>query len=89
VQEDARLVLDLIAFDARQAGFMVPRIAGVSSEDGGANGPDRLCVSDPTYFPYPESGGPASVTCRSSSCSSTAIRVSAPSFASTSSSTRR
>ena len=30
VQEDARLVLDLIAFDARQAGYMVPRIVGVS-----------------------------------------------------------
>jgi prepilin-type N-terminal cleavage/methylation domain-containing protein len=54
VQEDARLVLDLIAFDARMAGFMVPRIVGVASEDGGANAADRLCVSDPSYFPYPD-----------------------------------
>ena len=61
VQEDARLVLDLVAFDARQAGFMVPRIAGVSSEDGGADDPDRLCVSDPSYFDYPPPAGPGSV----------------------------
>jgi prepilin-type N-terminal cleavage/methylation domain-containing protein len=61
VQEDARLVLDLIAFDARQSGFMVPRISGVSSEDGGAGGPDRLCVSDPTYVVEPQNGGPATV----------------------------
>jgi prepilin-type N-terminal cleavage/methylation domain-containing protein len=59
VQEDARLVLDLIAFDARMAGFMVPRIAGISSEDGGTAASDRLCVSDPGYFPYPQSGDPA------------------------------
>lgn len=58
VQEDARLVLDLIAFDARHAGFMVPRIAGVSSEDGGNANPDRLCLSDPSYFAYPLTGGP-------------------------------
>jgi prepilin-type N-terminal cleavage/methylation domain-containing protein len=61
VQEDARLVLDLIAFDARQAGFMVPRIVGVSSEDGGNAGSDRLCLSDPGFFAYPVTGGPGSV----------------------------
>jgi prepilin-type N-terminal cleavage/methylation domain-containing protein len=61
VQEDARLVIDLIAFDARQAGFMVPRIAGVASADGGANGPDRLCVSDVSYFEYPLPGSGTSV----------------------------
>jgi prepilin-type N-terminal cleavage/methylation domain-containing protein len=61
VQEDARLVLDLIAFDARQAGFMVPRIVGVSSEDGGNAASDRLCLSDPSFFAYPVTGGPGSV----------------------------
>jgi prepilin-type N-terminal cleavage/methylation domain-containing protein len=61
VQEDARLVLDLIAFDARQAGFMVPRIAGISSQDGGAGGADRLCISDPSYIAEPQIGGPPTV----------------------------
>jgi prepilin-type N-terminal cleavage/methylation domain-containing protein len=56
VQEDARLVLDLIAFDARQAGFMVPRIAAVASEDGGAAAADRFCVSDPGFVTVPETG---------------------------------
>lgn len=45
-QEDARLVSDLVLSDVRMAGFMVPRIVGISSGDGGANAPDRLCVSD-------------------------------------------
>jgi hypothetical protein len=45
-QEDARLVADLILTDLRMAGFVMPRIVGVSSGDGGANGSDRLCVSD-------------------------------------------
>jgi prepilin-type N-terminal cleavage/methylation domain-containing protein len=58
VQEDARLVLDLISFDARQAGFMVPRIAGISSVDGGAAGPDRLCISDPSVFKEVRTGTP-------------------------------
>ncbi|MCZ6713121.1 MAG: prepilin-type N-terminal cleavage/methylation domain-containing protein, partial [Deltaproteobacteria bacterium] len=34
-QEDARLVLDLVAFDARMAGFMVPPVVALSSTDGG------------------------------------------------------
>jgi prepilin-type N-terminal cleavage/methylation domain-containing protein len=77
VQEDARLVLDLIAFDARQAGFMVPRIAGVSSEDGGNAGPDRLCVSDPGYFPYPVTGTASVLDTRSAHLTTTtAINVS-------------
>ena len=46
VQEDARLVVDLVSHESRMAGFMVPRFASVSSIDGGANGPDTLCVSD-------------------------------------------
>ncbi|HTO69665.1 MAG TPA: prepilin-type N-terminal cleavage/methylation domain-containing protein [Myxococcota bacterium] len=45
VQESARLTLDLISFDTRMAGFMVPQYTAVSSVDGGANGPDRLCLS--------------------------------------------
>lgn len=46
VQEDARLVMDLVSHEARMAGFMVPRFAAVSSIDGGTGGPDTLCVSD-------------------------------------------
>lgn len=65
VQEDARLVLDLIAFDARQAGFMVPRIAGVSSEDGGDSASDRFCISDPSYFAQPVVGTPTVLDSRS------------------------
>lgn len=54
VQESARLVTDLIAFDARMAGLMVPRFAGVSSTDGGDEGTDRLCTSDPDIFTIPD-----------------------------------
>lgn len=46
VQEDSRLVTDLMLTDLRMAGFMVPNMIGVSSVDGGGGGPDRLCVSD-------------------------------------------
>jgi prepilin-type N-terminal cleavage/methylation domain-containing protein len=46
VQEDARLVMDLISHEARMAGFMVPRFVAVSAVDGGANAADTLCVSD-------------------------------------------
>jgi len=55
VQESARLVTDLMAFDTRMAGLMVPRYAGVSSVDGGANASDRLCLSDPDVFTIPDS----------------------------------
>jgi prepilin-type N-terminal cleavage/methylation domain-containing protein len=60
VQEDTRLVLDLISFDARMAGFMIPRIAGVASVDGGVgpnNASDRLCISDSSYFDFPTATG--------------------------------
>jgi len=56
VQESTRLISDLIAQDTRMAGFMVPRFAGVSTVDGGANNPDRYCVSDSTYFSTPLDG---------------------------------
>jgi prepilin-type N-terminal cleavage/methylation domain-containing protein len=61
VQEDARLVVDLIAFDARNAGFMVPALAGFSSQDGATTDPDRICLSDASYFDYPMPGGGATV----------------------------
>lgn len=53
VQEDTRTVIDLIAYDARMAGFMVPRSGGVASVDGGVNAADRLCISDSSYFDSP------------------------------------
>ncbi len=58
VQEDARLVVDLIGFDARNAGFMVPGDNSIVSADGGSTDPDRICVSDSSYFEYPVTGGP-------------------------------
>ena len=57
-QEDARLVLDLIAFDARMAGFMVPPLAALSSTDGGVNNADRLCLSDFSFFDLPDAATP-------------------------------
>jgi prepilin-type N-terminal cleavage/methylation domain-containing protein len=50
LQESARLIVDLIAFDTRNAAMMIPRELGVASLDGGATGPDRFCVSDTTYL---------------------------------------
>jgi len=61
VQEGARLVLDMIAYDARMAGFMVPKIAAVASVDGGTSGADRLCISDASYFDVPVGGGSSSL----------------------------
>ncbi len=52
VQEQARLTLELMSFDTRMGGFMVPRWAAVSSVDGGDEGPDRFCVSDASYFNF-------------------------------------
>jgi prepilin-type N-terminal cleavage/methylation domain-containing protein len=46
VQEDARLVMDLISTETRMAGFMVPRVAGLTSISGGAATADVFCVSD-------------------------------------------
>ena len=57
-QEDARLVLDLITFDARMAGFMVPPVTAISSIDGGAANADRLCVSEFSYFDLPDLATP-------------------------------
>ncbi len=44
-QETARMTLDLVSFDARVGGYMVPSWTAVSSVDGGADKPDRFCVS--------------------------------------------
>src|SRR5262245_2462011 len=49
VQEQARMTLDLISFDSRMAGFMVPAYTAVSSVDGDTTDADRLCVSDPSF----------------------------------------
>jgi prepilin-type N-terminal cleavage/methylation domain-containing protein len=46
IQEEGRMVMDIILKDLRLAGFMVPKFVAVAGEDGGANGSDRLCVSD-------------------------------------------
>jgi Tfp pilus assembly major pilin PilA len=50
IQQDARLVTGMVLSDVRMAGFMVPPFTGVSGFDGGANGADTLCVSDPTII---------------------------------------
>jgi prepilin-type N-terminal cleavage/methylation domain-containing protein len=47
VQEDARLIADAVIADVRMAGFMVPRVAGIASIDGGNAAADVVCVSDP------------------------------------------
>ncbi len=52
VQEQARQTLELISFDTRMGGFMVPTWSAVSSVDGGIDGPDRFCVSDASYFDF-------------------------------------
>jgi prepilin-type N-terminal cleavage/methylation domain-containing protein len=50
-QETARMTLDLISFDTRMGGYMVPSWTAVSSVDGGKDDPDRFCVS--TMFADP------------------------------------
>ncbi len=60
VQESSRLTLDLVSFDTRMAGFMVPRWTAVSSLDGGTDKADRLCVSD-SSFPFVGGPNPASL----------------------------
>jgi len=57
--DTTRLALDLIVSDTRNAGFMVPRWAGVAAVDGGAGAADRLCVSDSGYFDLPAPGSGA------------------------------
>lgn len=49
-QEDGRLATQMILFDIRMAGYMVPREAGLSSIDGATTASDVLCVSDSTII---------------------------------------
>jgi prepilin-type N-terminal cleavage/methylation domain-containing protein len=56
VQETTRLVLDLMSFDTRNAGMLIPRELSVASADGGTGGPDRFCVSDGSIFQIPGAG---------------------------------
>lgn len=44
-QETARMTLDLVSFDTRVGGYMIPAWAAVSSVDGGTTDPDRYCAS--------------------------------------------
>lgn len=48
VQQDVRLVTDAVLSDVRMAGYMVPKIAGIASIDGGVASADAICVSDPS-----------------------------------------
>jgi prepilin-type N-terminal cleavage/methylation domain-containing protein len=48
IQQDTRLVTELILSDVRMAGFLMPNTAGISGIDGGPNNPDVLCLSDPS-----------------------------------------
>jgi len=56
VQEGARVVVNLLSYDARMAGLMVPRRSGIASVDGGFSDPDRICISDSSYFLMPLDG---------------------------------
>ena len=47
IQEDARLVAEMMILDTRMAGFMVPTRVGLTSTDGGTGGADTICISDP------------------------------------------
>jgi len=49
-QEEARLVTEMILGDVRMAGFLVPSYTGLTGIDGGANGPDIMCMSDPSIM---------------------------------------
>jgi prepilin-type N-terminal cleavage/methylation domain-containing protein len=50
IQEEARLVVDVILKDVRAGGFMVPKYAAVVSTDGGTAASDALCISDPSVI---------------------------------------
>lgn len=50
-QEDARLVVDIMIFDVRSAGFMFPADVGLASVDGGTSNSDTVCTSDSTFMP--------------------------------------
>ena len=49
-QGDARLIGDMMFYDIRMAGFMVPQFTSLASSDGGTSGSDSLCTSDPTII---------------------------------------
>jgi len=48
VQQETRLLMDLILADLRMAGFMVPKKNAIASVDGGPAGSDVICMSDPS-----------------------------------------
>ncbi len=50
IQEEVRLVANVILKDVRGGGFMVPNFAAVASRDGGNGASDLLCVSDPSVI---------------------------------------
>ncbi len=50
IQQDARLVMEMMVGDVRMAGFLVPEENAITGIDGGAAGPDILCVSDPAVM---------------------------------------
>jgi prepilin-type N-terminal cleavage/methylation domain-containing protein len=50
IQEDVRLVADAVLSEVRMAGYMVPRVAGIASVDGGNSDADLLCTSDSTVI---------------------------------------
>jgi prepilin-type N-terminal cleavage/methylation domain-containing protein len=50
VQQDARLVAEMVLADVRAAGLLMPPITGIAGRDGGTSGPDVLCVSDPSVL---------------------------------------
>jgi prepilin-type N-terminal cleavage/methylation domain-containing protein len=53
IQQEARLVTEMILSDVRMAGFLVQNTTAISGFDGGATNPDRLCVSDPSAISAP------------------------------------
>ena len=50
VQQDARLVTEMILADVRLGGFLVPKNTGIAGIDGGASAPDVICTSDPSVI---------------------------------------
>jgi prepilin-type N-terminal cleavage/methylation domain-containing protein len=50
VQQDARLVTEMVLADVRLGGFLVPKNTGIGGIDGGASAPDIICMSDPSVL---------------------------------------
>jgi prepilin-type N-terminal cleavage/methylation domain-containing protein len=50
VQQDARLVAEMVLADVRAAGLLMPPFTAIAGRDGGTSGPDVLCVSDPSVL---------------------------------------